>query len=92
MSITLSPETEKLLSVGFAEEDNPARLNLRSKLTVLTYVRIADEIAQQLPPASTTRILDWGTGAGQMSYLLTKRGYTVTSFDYLEDKKEAANR
>lgn len=86
MSVTLNLEAERILGVGFAEKDNPARLNLRSKLTVLSYVRIADEILQQLPPSPTIHILDWGTGAGQMSYLLTKRGYKVTSFDYLEDK------
>lgn len=86
MSNSLSPEAEKILAVGYADNDNPFRLNLRSKLTVLTYIRIADEISQQLPPNSSVRLLDWGMGAGQMSYLLTKRGYDVVGYSYLEAK------
>jgi 2-polyprenyl-3-methyl-5-hydroxy-6-metoxy-1,4-benzoquinol methylase len=87
MPKALSPEAEKILEIGYAESDNPYRLNLRSKLTVLTYLRIAEEISQQLPPK--LRILDWGTGAGQMSYLLAQRGFDVTGYSY-DDSPEKA--
>lgn len=56
--------------------------HLRSKLTVLTYVRIADEITANLKPGA--RILDWGTGYGQMTYLLRERGFDVVSYVHEE--------
>lgn len=85
MTKTLSAEAQQLLDIGFAQADNPHYLHLRSKLTVLTYLRIADEITAVLPPANRPRLLDWGAGAGQMAYLLTRRGFDVTGFDYLGD-------
>lgn len=42
------------------------------------YIRIADDIAQQLPQG---HLLDWGCGYGQMTYLLKRRGLQVTPFD-----------
>lgn len=91
MGNSLSAEAEKILAVGDAVKDNPYTLNLRSKLTVLTYIRIADEIRRQLAPGPNVQVLDWGMGAGQMSYLLANRGYTVTSYQYIESKDSAAS-
>ncbi|MEI6045586.1 MAG: class I SAM-dependent methyltransferase [Chloroflexota bacterium] len=88
MPDTLSLEAQKILEIGYSKSDNPYTLNLRSKLTVLTYLRIAEEIKQQLPPNQTLRLLDWGTGAGQMSYLLARRGFDVTGYSYDESKTE----
>jgi SAM-dependent methyltransferase len=42
------------------------------------YVRIANEIASDLNPC---RLLDWGCGFGQMTYLLRRRGFEVVAFD-----------
>ena len=42
------------------------------------YIRIANSIARQIP---TGHLLDWGCGYGQMTYLLQRRGFRVTSFD-----------
>lgn len=42
------------------------------------YIRIADDIARQLPQG---HLLDWGCGYGQMTYLLKRRGLQVTAFD-----------
>lgn len=42
------------------------------------YIRIADDIAQQLDRG---HLLDWGCGYGQMTYLLKQRGLQVTAFD-----------
>ncbi len=85
MTHPLSTEAQQMLSIGFARADTPHYLHLRSKLVVLTYLRIADEISQQLPPVNSPRLLDWGAGIGQMSYLLSRRGFDVTGFSYLEE-------
>ncbi len=45
---------------------------------IWNYIRIADEIARQMPSG---RLLDWGCGLGQMTYLLGQRGLQVTPFD-----------
>jgi SAM-dependent methyltransferase len=42
------------------------------------YIRIANDIARRTAPG---RLLDWGCGLGQMTYLLRRRGFTVTPFD-----------
>jgi SAM-dependent methyltransferase len=54
------------------------------------YVRMADQTAGAMPGR---RVLDWGCGYGQMSYLLARRGFEVTSYDVgraLEDGRMAA--
>ena len=52
--------------------------HLASRMEILTYLRVANEIAAQLGQA---RILDWGCGYGQVSYLLKLRGLDVVSYD-----------
>lgn len=42
------------------------------------YIRIADEIKKNM---ASGRILDWGCGYGQMTYLLGNRGLEVTAYD-----------
>ena len=54
-------------------------IHFLSRVTVMDYVRIADEIARVLPRG---RILDWGCGFGQVSFLLARRGLDVVSYDY----------
>lgn len=53
-------------------------IHLLSRLAVLNYVRIADEISATLKNGT---ILDWGCSFGQMSFLLKKRGLAVASYD-----------
>jgi SAM-dependent methyltransferase len=69
--------------------------HLDQTVNLLNYIRIANDIASQFPqyisPAkvnrqinsslSRTSILDWGCGYGQMSWLLRRREFDVTSFD-----------
>ncbi|MEW6231872.1 MAG: methyltransferase domain-containing protein [Chloroflexota bacterium] len=52
--------------------------HLASRVALLSYIRIANEIARQ---ERGGRILDWGCGYGQMSYLLQQRGFDVVSYD-----------
>jgi len=89
---TETSEVDKILSIGFSDSVNPYNIHLRSKLTVLTYLRIADEISQQLPTDGSKKILDWGAGMGHMSYLLHRRNYKVTSFHYVEKRGEEKNK
>src|SRR4051812_8195121 len=42
------------------------------------YIRIANEIAAAVPRG---RMLDWGCGLGQMTWLLQRRNFDVTAFD-----------
>ena len=62
--------------------------HLDHRLNLLNYIRIADDIMGQLPPpaaagagAGAPSILDWGCGYGQMSWLMKRRGLSMTSFD-----------
>lgn len=69
--------------------DNP-RHYLSAESALLNYIRIADEIAQRAPRGG--RILDWGAGYGQMSYLLQRRGFDVSSYDVAAEASEAPSR
>jgi SAM-dependent methyltransferase len=75
-------EVRQILAVGNAAGADTNMRHLRSKLVVLNYLRIANEIARHLPPTRSLRLLDWGALAGQMSYLLARRGLDVTSYHY----------
>lgn len=52
--------------------------HLDQPIGVWNYIRIANSIARQIPAG---HILDWGCGYGQMTYLLRRRGFRVTSYD-----------
>jgi SAM-dependent methyltransferase len=53
-------------------------LHLDQPSGIWHYIRIANEIAAQVPPG---KLLDWGCGFGQMTYLLRRRGFDVTPFE-----------
>lgn len=53
-------------------------LHLDQPIGILNYIRMADEIAARIPRG---RLLDWGCGFGQMTYLLRRRGFEVVAFD-----------
>jgi SAM-dependent methyltransferase len=53
-------------------------IHLDQPIGILSYLRIADDIARRVPPGD---LLDWGCGWGQMTYLLRRRGFAVTAFD-----------
>ncbi len=52
--------------------------HLDQRLGFWSYLRIADDIARRVPAG---RLLDWGCGVGQMTWLLRRRGFEVTAFD-----------
>ncbi len=52
--------------------------HLDQPIGIWNYIRIANSIARQIPGGD---LLDWGCGYGQMTYLLQRRGFRVTSFD-----------
>ncbi len=56
----------------------PAFLHLDQPIGLWNYIRIANDIAQQVPAG---RLLDWGCGYGQMTFLLKRRGFQVSAFD-----------
>lgn len=59
-------------------------LHLDQPIGIWNYIRIANEIADRVPRG---RLLDWGCGFGQMTYLLRRRGFNVTAFDVGEPDK-----
>ena len=59
-------------------------IHLDQPIGIRNYLRIADDIAEHVAPA---RMLDWGCGFGQMTYLLRRRGFDVTPFDIGEANK-----
>lgn len=56
----------------------PDFAHLDQPIGILSYIRIADDIARRVPRGE---LLDWGCGWGQMTYLLRRRGFRVTAFD-----------
>jgi len=56
----------------------PDFVHLDQPIGLWNYIRIANDIVRQAPPG---RLLDWGCGYGQMTYLLQRRGFQVTPFD-----------
>ena len=61
-------------------------IHLDQPIGIWNYIRIADDIARQITPGN---LLDWGCGYGQMTYLLKRRGFQVTSFTIGEPGKVA---
>lgn len=57
----------------------PLYWNIRTPWAVHGYIRRAEELAARLDPGAS--ILDFGCGAGLMSFLLTQRGFAVTAVD-----------
>ena len=53
-------------------------VHLDQPIGIWNYIRIANEMAARLPSG---RLLDWGCGFGQMTYLLGRRGFDVVAFD-----------
>jgi SAM-dependent methyltransferase len=53
-------------------------LHLAQPVGIWNYIRIANEIAAAVPRG---RMLDWGCGLGQMTWLLQRRHFDVTAFD-----------
>lgn len=53
-------------------------LHLDQPVGILNYIRIANEIADRVPRG---RLLDWGCGMGQMTWLLRRRGFDVVAYD-----------
>ncbi len=56
----------------------PNFLHLDQPIGIRNYIRIANEIANAVPAG---RVLDWGCGVGQMTYLLRRRGFDVVPFE-----------
>ena len=52
--------------------------HLDQPIGIWNYIRIANEITQRVPRG---RLLDWGCGFGQMTYLMRRRGFDVTAYD-----------
>jgi SAM-dependent methyltransferase len=65
-----------------ARDAKAQRLDLFTHLDqpvgIWNYIRMANEIAALMPRG---RLLDWGCGFGQMTWLLRRRGLDVTAFD-----------
>jgi SAM-dependent methyltransferase len=60
--------------------------HLDQRVGVWNYIRIANDIAGQVPSG---RVLDWGCGYGQMTYLLRRRGLEVSAFDIGEPGEDS---
>ncbi len=59
----------------------PGDVNLRADAQMEEYRAIAQRIAADRP----AKVLDWGSGHGQMTDLLTRAGLNVTAFEYRPD-------
>lgn len=68
--------------------------HLDQPISLINYVRIANDIESRLRSVTAKktagehlnpRVLDWGCGYGQMTWLLKRRGFNITSFDIGHD-------
>lgn len=55
--------------------------HLDQPIGIWNYIRMADDISAAVPRG---RLLDWGCGLGQMSWLLRRRGFDVVSYEITE--------
>jgi ubiquinone/menaquinone biosynthesis C-methylase UbiE len=53
--------------------------HLDHSVGILSYLRLASLIKNELAPGA--KILDWGCGLGQMTYLLNRRGFDCCAYD-----------
>ena len=74
-------EITEMLAVFKNQDQWP---HLASELGLKRYIKMADQLARNLPPG---KILDWGAGCGQMSYLLKNRGFEVVSYDINSEER-----
>ena len=63
--------------------------------TQIVYIRYVEELSRWLRarhqrPEEEIRVLDWGCGKGQITYLLAKRGFNVTSCDVEGDREDSS--
>ena len=80
--LVLPEEEEFLTTIGKSYSSHRFLANN----TQAIYVRYVDELCSLLMgrdhrPAEEITVLDWGCGKGQISYLLRRRGFQVTSCD-----------
>lgn len=72
------------LELLFEDPATAVNIHLSSKATSMNYLRFANEVKRFIPSGE---VLDWGSGRGQMSWLLHQRSLSITSYD-VEDKRE----
>lgn len=75
----MASEVAELSQAAARLQESVYTRHLRSRLALRNYVRIANDIVAQQPLG---RVLDWGAGFGQISFLLRRRGLAVTAYDY----------
>lgn len=73
-------EVQVILDFAAAVRHQEGRLihHLDNRASIQRYRRKADEVAAIV---GKRRILDWGCGFGQMTFLLERRGLSVVPFD-----------
>jgi 2-polyprenyl-3-methyl-5-hydroxy-6-metoxy-1,4-benzoquinol methylase len=81
---------EDLIAAVEQSFDNKFLLNPPIHIVYLYLVdfvaKLCDELIEK--DRSSIKILDWGTGKGHISYLLSKKGFTVTSCDIFEESAD----
>ncbi|MCW5882587.1 MAG: class I SAM-dependent methyltransferase [Anaerolineae bacterium] len=74
--------------LGLLRRTHDPHYYLSADSALRNYIRMADEIAATL--WSGARVLDWGAGQGQMSFLLQRRGLEVTAYDLERAQRKTA--
>jgi len=76
-------EVSEIKKLVADKKDDLNYSNINSTLGIKRYIKMADQIKAVM---GNGKILDWGCGLGQMSYLLKKRGLEVVSLDISSTK------
>ena len=81
------PEVESLVQLAKAGKAAGAKDldHMDGAAAAFTYIRVADLVASRWQTGGITApVLDWGSGYGQVSWLLRERGVAVLSYDVQE--------
>ena len=80
-------EVDCIIKIAKEKKGGEKPFFLLNKVAIMMYIAIANEIKNNL---RNGKILDWGCGYGQLSYLLKNRGLNTISFDI--NKEEELNQ
>ena len=88
---SLAEQDEFLTSIGYKYPSHRFLANS----TQSVYIRYVEELSSLLKARhqrseEDIRVLDWGCGKGQITYLLAKRGFNVTSCDVEGDREDSS--
>jgi ubiquinone/menaquinone biosynthesis C-methylase UbiE len=83
-------ELKKFYTGGVQQEEFPLLSHLSNEVAVRSYINRGEKVTKNSVPHA--RILDWGAGFGQMTFILENLGAEVTPYDVVKRKYDLFNK